>query len=291
VKARHYLRLVNAPGHTASSEAQAALDALAAGIQSPADAPTVEYTGGEGARQPWYIFADQEPGEPSRSSEFFIEMLRANNDPRLPIMAAPAQLECPAGTEYQREDCQLATTIIYRGNRSGGPGEPDSAISRVGDFFSADGADAVWVTYEDAKFLEAEARLHASGPGAADATYREAIQANMERLGVAPADIDAYLAAKPPLASEVNPLEALITEKYVANFLRDEVWHDYRRTGYPQIPLPVPPAGEQLFLSAIPQRLRTPADEMQFNSQSLAAANVATGLDGMLDKVWWASGS
>ncbi len=156
--------------------------------------------------------------------------------------------------------------MIYRGNRTGGPGEPDSAISMIGKAFSADNVHHIWVTYDDAKFLEAEARLIVSGAGAADATYREAIRANMVRLGVAQADIDTYLAARPALGSSANPLEALINEKYVANFLQQEVWHDYRRTGYPQVPLPVPPAGDQLSLSAIPQRLRTPAAEMQFNS-------------------------
>ena len=59
----------------------------------------------------------------------------------------------------------------------------------------------------------------------------------MERLGVGVADIDLYLASKPSLASEANPLEALITEKYVSNFLQAEVWHDWRRTGYPDVPL------------------------------------------------------
>ncbi len=284
VKGRLHMRLVYAPGENGVERAQAALSALAMGIQSPAQAPTIEYSGGTGNRQPWYKFEDQEPFERSRSSYYFIEMLRANNDPRLPIMAEPAPLECPEGLGYSRDECVLATTTVYRGNPSGEVSEPDSAISRIGGFFSADSADHVWFTYEDVKFLEAEARLIVSGAGAADALYRDAIRINMERLGVASSDTDAYLAAKPPLSS----LEELITEKYVANFLRAEVWNDYRRTGYPDVPL-VNPA--ERYLDGIPQRLRTPADEVDYNGDEVAASGVSTGLDGMLTRVWWATGN
>lgn len=293
VQGRLHMRLVYAPGESATEHAQAALAALGQGIRSPSDAPTVEYVGGPGARQPWYRFTetDEVAVQRNRSSRFFIEMLRANADPRLPIMADPADLECPETELYQRANCVLATRVIYRGNRSGGPGEPDSAISMIGEFFRADDADYVWVTYEDATFLEAEAELIVSGAASADAPYRQGIRAHMERLGVAPADIAAYLAAKPPLSSVANPLEEIITEKYIANFLRDEVWHDWRRTGYPDVPLVVPPAGERLFLSAIPQRVRTPASEIQFNSESVAAAGIDPSLEGMLQEVWWASGS
>jgi hypothetical protein len=294
VKARLHMRLAYAPGERSTGRAQAALTALAAGIQSPADAPTVHYAGGEGARQPWHNYNKEDEGnsgERNRSNAFFINSLKANSDPRLPILANPAQLECPAGTGYQREECTVATSIIYRGNVGGGVSEPDSAISAIGDFITADDADFVWFTYEDTKFLEAEARLVASGAAAAEAPYRAAIRANMVRLGVASGAIDAYLAAKPSLASAANPLKELIWEKYVSNFLRDEVWHDYRRTGYPEVPLPQPPAGERLYIPEIPKRLRTPLAEMLFNSQSLAATGIPTGLDGMLRKVWWAPGN
>lgn len=289
VKARLHMRLVYAPGENTQNHAQAALTALAAGIRSPAEAPTIHYAGGTGNRQPWYLFEDQAPFERSRSSWYFIEKLKASGDPRLPIMADPAELECPVGTGYSRDDCVLATRTIYRGNMSGGDGEPDSAISRIGVFFTRDDADHVWFTYEDAKFLEAEALLITSGAGAADVAYREGIRANMVRLGVAQADIDAYVNAKPPLGSVANPLKELISEKFVANFLQAEVWHDFRRTGYPDdVPLVNP---EERFLDAIPQRLRTPADEMQFNSDAVRNAGIDTGLPGMLNKVWWASGS
>jgi hypothetical protein len=290
VKGRLHMRLVYAPGEDRNQRAQAALSALAAGIQSPADAPTVQYAGGEGARQPWHMYHkvdEGSSGERNRSNSFFINALKANNDPRLPILAEPAPLECPAGNNYERAACQPATSVIYRGKVGGAVGEPDSAISAIGSSITADDADFVWFTYEDTKFLEAEARLIVSGAGAADAPYRAAIRANMTRRGVASAAIDAYLATKPSLGGVADPLKELMWEKYVSNFLRDEVWHDYRRTGYPEVPLPQPPAGESLYVPEIPKRLRTPLAEMLFNSESLAATGISTGLDGMLTPVFW----
>jgi hypothetical protein len=107
----------------------------------------------------------------------------------------------------------------------------------------------------------------------------------MEKWGVASAAIDVYLAALPPLASAANPLEEIIREKYIANFLKVEPWHDWRRTGFPQIQ-PVPGA----FLSGIPVRIRTPASELANNDAHVRATGIDPGLEGMLYKgtnVWW----
>jgi Starch-binding associating with outer membrane len=286
VKARLHMRLAYAPGESATEHAQAALAALAAGLTGPADAPTLFYEGGNDYEQPFYRFGNEGYGEPSRAAEYTVELLRRTNDPRMPIMIRPADLVCPAGIGYQRADCTIATETVYRGHPSGVPGEPDSAISRIGNFFAADSSDHVWLSYDEAKMIEAEAVLITSGAAAADAPYRAAIRANMVRLGVPTAQIDAYLDDLPTLGAEGNALEELITQKYIINFLRDEVWHDWRRTGYPVIE----PVAERV-IEGIPVRLRTPAAEMQFNGDMLAATGIPTGLDGMLVDVWWASGT
>ena len=44
------------------------------------------------------------------------------------------------------------------------------------------------------------------------------------------------------------------------------------------------------YLDAIPQRLRTPADELQFNVDQMNAAGIETSLEFTLTPVWWASG-
>ena len=81
-----------------------------------------------------------------------------------------------------------------------------------------------------------------------------------------------------------NPLEEIITQKYIANFLEAEVWNDWRRTGYPKLEVV-----EGAMIAGIPQRLRAPASELAANADNVAATGISIGLDGMLTKVWWAS--
>ncbi|MEX1183412.1 MAG: SusD/RagB family nutrient-binding outer membrane lipoprotein [Gemmatimonadota bacterium] len=290
VKARLHLHLAYAPGESAAERAQSALTALAAGMAGPADAPVIAYEGGEDSEQPFYYFGDgageNQGSDNARSSEFMVELLRGTADPRLPVLFASATLVCPDGPGYQREQCTVATAPVFRGHPSASPGQPDSAISAIGPFFAADSADHVWFRYEETRFIEAEARLILSGAAAADAPYRDGIRASMERLRVPAADITAYLAALPPLSSEASALEAIITQKYIANFLTVEVWNDWRRTGYPLM-TPVPGA----MIDGIPQRIRTPESEMSYNVEQVAATGIHTGLVGMLTEVWWASGT
>jgi hypothetical protein len=271
VQARHHLRLSSAPWEDRQARAQAALDALQEGFTSNADDADFEYPGEDDARNPLWLFQDR--GDLFKASEFVVELLKGRDDPRLPIMVMPALADLEAGQ------------TVYRGHRNGTDGAPDSTLSRVGELFTAEGATLNVASYSDAKFTEAEARLIVSGAGAADEPYRAGIRASMEKMGVASADIEAYLAARPPLSSVADPLEEIITEKYVANYLKIEPWNDWRRTGYPMIE-PV----DGRVISGIPVRIRTPAAELSNNSANVLATGVPTGLDGMLWKsadVWW----
>lgn len=266
VQARHRLRLSNAPWANAQAQAQAALDALTEGLASNADDADFEYAGESGSRNPLWLFEDR--GDIFKASKLTVDLLTERNDPRLPIMVEPA-----------------LSDGAYRGHANSALPEPDSSISQVGLYFVAEGASVNAASYAEAKFIEAEARLILSGAGAADAPYRAAIRANMEKWGVAQAEIDAYVAALPSLSSVADPLEEIIREKYLADYLKVEVWHDWRRTGYPQIE-PVPDA----FLSGIPIRIRTPSSELANNEANVRATGIDPGLEGMLYKgpdVWW----
>ena len=271
VQARHELRLAYAPGENMTARAQAALDALQQGLQSNADDADFIYPGGEnGLRNPQYTF--QELSGLLVASEYFVELLRSNDDPRLSIAVRPALFDSVRGE------------IVYRGHENGADSEADSTMSHIGHFFSAEDAPLTWGSYADAKFTEAEARLIVSGPGAADAPYRAGIRASMEKWGVAPAAIDAYLATKPALTAVADPLREIIMEKYVANYLTVEPWNDWRRTGYPELEIV-----EGALLNAIPQRIRTPGSELTNNVNRVRETGIDFGLEGMLHKVWWAS--
>jgi hypothetical protein len=278
LQGRLNIRLAYAPGEDKVARANAALAALAGAFASNADDADFTYAGGTGARNPNWTFTELR--DQFVASEYMVELLKRRSDPRLPIMFMPIRYDSILGTvKYP------STTPTFVGHRSGGDPVTDSTVSWIGAYYSAENATLNVASYSDQKFTEAEARLIVGGAAAADAPYREGIRAHMQKLGVAAAAITAYVNARPSLTTVANPLEEIITQKYIANFLKVEPWNDWRRTGYPILPSPVP----QAVIPGIPQRIRTPGSELSNNANQVAATAIPTGLEGMLTKVWWAS--
>jgi hypothetical protein len=278
LQARVNLRLAYAPGEDKTARANKVLTALAGGLAGNADDADFIYPGGANARNPLWTFTELR-GQ-FVGAEYMIELLKARSDPRLSIMFQPIGYDSVRGTIRYPSNGRTFT-----GHRNGSGALNDSTVSWIGTFFSNEAATLNVVSYADQKFTEAEARFIVGGAAAADAPYRDGIRANMVKLGVAQAAIDAHLARRPPLSTLANPLEEIITEKYIANFLKVEPWNDWRRTGYPRLPSPV----EQAVLPNIPQRIRTPGSELSNNINQVRATGIATGLEGMSVKVWWAS--
>jgi len=272
VQARHALRLTHAPWADAREQAQAALDALADGLRTNADNVVLPYGGSmDGTRNPLWRF--QITGNQFKASERTVEGMRARNDPRLGILVDPTLEGLEEGL------------TVYRGHKNGPVPAPDSAISRVGVFFTAENAPLRVASFADAKFIEAEAQLILNGSAAADAPYRAGIRADMERLGVPVGAINTYLASTPSLNQISEPLAAIIWEKGLANYLSIEPWNDWRRTGYPEL-VPVQAA----VLTSIPVRIRTPQSELATNRENALATGISPDLEGMLwtsDEVWW----
>ena len=282
VQARHHLRLANAPGENGVARAQAALTALQGAFTSNSDDAEFTYTGGANARNPLWTF--QELRSQLVASEFMVELLQGRNDPRLPILFTPVAYDSIRGTTRYPSN-----GTVYRGQLSGGAPLSDSTVSWIGPRFSNENASLNIASYADQKFTEAEARYIVAGGGAAggaaaDAAYRDGIRANMQKLGVSAAAINAYLAARPALGTLANPLEEIINEKYIANFLKVEPWNDWRRTGYPRLQIV-----EGAMLPGIPERVRTPGSELSNNINQVLATGIPTGLEGMSTRVWWAS--
>lgn len=278
LEARANLRLAYAPGENKTARATAALTALTAALVSNTDDVDFTYPGGANARNPLYTF--QELRNNLVASEYMITLLQGRSDPRLSRMFSAVVYDSIRGTvRYPSNGTR------YVGHPNGGATLSDSTVSWINPFYSNENANLNVVSYADQKFTEAEAQLIVNGAAAADAPYRAGITAHMQKLGVAAAAINAYLAARPALNTLANPLEEIIREKYLANFLKVEPWNDWRRTGYPVLPSPVP----QAMLTGIPQRIRTPGSELSNNINQVTATGIATGLEGMLVKVWWAT--
>ena len=282
LQARAQLRVAYANGEDKVARANKAIAALAGAFASNADDADFTYPGGVNARNPNYTFQDLRTA--FVGSQYFIDMLKGRNDPRLPILYTPILYDSIRGTGTARRTFPAKPNTFVGHLAGSDQTQADSTVSLIGPFFSNENATLNVASYSDQKFTEAEARLIASGAAAADAPYREGIRANMTKLGVAAAAIDAYIAARPALTA-ASALREIITEKYIANFLKTEPWNDWRRTGLPVIPL-VP----QAVINTIPQRIRAPGSELSSNTAQVMAVGFPTGIEGMKVKLWWAGG-
>ncbi|MBC9930738.1 SusD/RagB family nutrient-binding outer membrane lipoprotein [Chitinophaga qingshengii] len=256
LKARFYLRLTKAPGHTAAAQADLALAALANAFGDNSDNALVAYAGGAKKESPW--FKNTEPGAGGVvMNKTFIDFLQGNNDPRLPIIATK---DVDGG---------------YTGRVPGATPVPDpDALSKVDSFYAADNASLYLATYSEALSIKAEATFYKSGAAAAQPIYQAAIKAHMDMLKVAAADAQAYINSRPALTA-TNALQQIIYEKYVAGFLSIETYNDWRRTGFPVLQLP-----QNMFGTGFPRRWPYPSNELLANPQPEQSATTA-------DRVWW----
>lgn len=257
LKARYYMHLTEAPGHTDAGQAQLALSALENGMQSNEDDLKYSYPGGPGGETQWYWNFD--PVSTLVLSSAFVDTLKARNDPRLEIMMAPAE-----------------NTGEYTGRPIGAVDVGDLYdYSIPGEFYRGDDASNYIVNYSEALFLKAEATFIQSGAAAAQSFYIQAIESHMEKLGIniGSAEAIAYFAARGTLTTE-NALQRIMEEKSIANFLSFENWTDWRRTGFPRLTKPAN------ALSDIPHKLLYPQLERSSNPQPQQSSLLT-------DKVWW----
>jgi hypothetical protein len=152
-------------------------------------------------------------------SNYFIDLLKEGFtdtlDPRLPLLADPGlSSEFVGITDY--DDAADPNTVDFSEST----------------WHSTEQAPVVMCSYSELKFIEAEAAMD-SDPGRAYGAYLEGIRANMEKVGVAEADIAAYL-ADPNIAVGAGNLTMglILRQKYVTLFLNPEAWVDMRRVDF-----------------------------------------------------------
>lgn len=282
--ARFNLRLSNAPGHNAVEQANNALNALVDGFASNDDDADFQYFNNDGEENPWFQFAiDGKWDTRDQLSAHYVGLLKDLNDPRLPIQARPVGAVDGSGIVEGFDP----ETIEYEGQVNGTDGGGAVNFSSIGEFYSAPDSPLNWISYAEVKFIEAEATYITSGAGAAQPIYEDGVRASMEKLGVDEGDIDTYIATNlPSLADADDPVEEIITQKYIANFLSHENYNDWRRTGYPELEPalnPVTPSGE------IPVRYPYPNSEYSNNAETVEETGVPIGYAGLVIPVWWDS--
>jgi hypothetical protein len=148
-------------------------------------------------------------------------------------------------------------------------------------------------SYAEVAFLRAEAIVRGYISGTAVDYYKDAITSHMQSLALLPGkpvitddQITAYLAKNPFPATTEAQIAKINTEFWVAGFVfdADEVWANWRRTGYPVL---TPNPGTS---GVIPRKIPYPQSEFNLNNANVTAALANYGgTNNFNDKarVWW----
>lgn len=230
-------------------------------------------------------------------ADYFINMFKARQDPRLFTFAAQTTGAKEAGKA-------ITDFTAYNG------GNPTSAysdnaalvtaknISKVNDRFYKDATNepSSVLSYSELEFILAEATARGWISGSAKTHYDNAIKASFNFYQTyvknpnqyfAGFDVNQYLTTSLVVYNNSDPLqtqlEKIMTQKYMTMFHQSQwtSYYDYLRTGFPNYPL-------QTGVSA-PLRFRYPQVEYNYNSTNLKAALTAQygGNDNINSKPWW----
>ena len=276
LKARFAIHLVNKGAAQAANNALAALEA--ASYESNEDDFQLEYD--DRNLNPWHAqvaLAINTGNFTVAPGAQLLDMMNGDLygvvDPRLPIM-------------FELNDDETEYEGMVNGTEAG------NTVNLTDDtWYANDEAPLLMITYAEAKFIEAEARFLASGgtPNTVGSTeeayqaYLDGIAAHMDKLGVATAEKEAYLADPRVAVGAANLTLALILkEKYIALFLHPEAWVDLRRYDYSNqlyrgFALPAnhnPQLGGQFI-----QRASYPFDELSRNDDAVSANNKELAAD------------
>ncbi|UOG73899.1 SusD/RagB family nutrient-binding outer membrane lipoprotein [Hymenobacter tibetensis] len=103
------------------------------------------------------------------------------------------------------------------------------------------------LTFAEYNFILAEYYQRTGNTTSAITALNAGIRASMTMADVSAADADAYVLRVPALIAANGLLRTIIEEKFVANFgVAVEPWTDWRRTGFPALPLATNAAVQQI---------------------------------------------
>ena len=196
LKARIYLHLVETRG---ASQYTSALAEAQQGIRSPADDWTTAHSEATSERNMWYQFQLTSFGQDLVAGARLVEIMKAQNDPRLP--------------EYfgQNSTGDYGGYDVATQQNVGEPSPIANAARNTATFSQP------ILTYDENQLIIAEASLQTGNIVAAGAALNNV----RARHG------------KPPIAAPT--LDDIMTEKYITLFQNIEYWNDYKRTCRPTL--------------------------------------------------------
>lgn len=264
LKARLYNRLSN---NDPAASAQNALDALSNAYATEEEGFIFDgYLAGNTNDNPWTGWQKQE--QTYAVSTTFIDLVQSFNDPGF------------ADPRAERWFTKIDGEFV-----GAPPGESQTDLTH--SIYSAPSTETVlydespqpMLTYDEMKFIEAEAQLRLGNLPEANAAYEEAVMAACRRAGIAEGDIDAYVSQGTVFPGEGGlTLDHIIKQKNIAFWMFQslEAYNDQRRTGIPAMNDP----------RGTPLRLPYPPSEVNRNPNTPSNINDVTIYE---IPVWWAA--
>ena len=224
-------------------------------------------------------------------SDFLVKLLKDNQDYRLFYYGKPAQTQLDAGVDAGSWEAFVGV-------------DPTAPISEVKEHYAVgdcSGLNTRYVTYAAGEpyirlgsseqcFILAEAALRGWISADPSELYKQGIRANMQFIYDHTPDNTDYHYGH-PLTDEYidsfveqpsvqltgdfeNQLRQIMEQKYIAAFMQlpYQPYYDYRRTGYPL--LPINPETSQNFNAPdkLPMRWQYPDVEISYNTENVEAA-------------------
>lgn len=213
--------------------------------------------------------------------------MKVAGDPRLAIYGAVYDTFVANGGTPQSSD---TTKFIGYSFKASDPA-PNTRVSY--DVFGQKDTPFFDFAYAEVEFLTAEAIVRGYITGSAADHYAAGITGHMQSLSklsgnpvITNAQINAYLAKNPLPATSEAQIAKINTEFWVAGFVfdADEVWANWRRTGYPVL---TPNPGTS---GVIPRKIPYPQSEFTLNNANVTAALANYGGTNDFNskaRVWW----
>lgn len=285
LRARFALRLINVDPVTANAQMAAALAAPGGLITSNSDNAKLKWPGDGVYDNPWAN--NFKTRDDHRLSIVLMNLMKSNNDPRVPIYAQPNQKD---GTYTGAPNALLASDItpyLKGASRPGAVFYP--GVTAYGTYGCCGSSFPSFImTAAEVNFTLAEAAERGIGgltPAQAPAYYTAGITASLNQWGVAAADIASYLAQPGVVYTGGTPgLIQIAKQKYIALYTDGgQAWAEWRRTCQPATIQPGPAA----IRSNVPRRFMYSITEVSVNGANVTQAIADQGPDTFETRVYW----
>lgn len=246
-------------------------------VSSPADYPLFTGNGDnaalkfydlQGNRYPYFNNNDMQTT--NYMEETFVDLLKSLKDVRLFSFAdkAPKFASLPA-TDFNAYGGTRGSAAVNENKTRVLAGE----VSKINPRFYTNPTNepSIALGYAEQQFILAEGVVRGWITGNASDYYEKGIGASMSFYKIDQAAIDTYLAQNTVKLSTGNPIQQIITQKYIASFFNSgwQPFYEQRRTGFPVFDVS---GSGMLNDKKIPKRWMYPETELQRNQQHVTEA-------------------